>query len=1073
MSTITIQEKVFNVTIVDKDTQSTVTVNPASATKVNISEKGFVGSTTDAVWGQITGTLSDQTDLQDALDLKFNTSDFDTSFDSAFSSKSTDDLSEGSTNLYFTDQRVIDILSAANVIVQGDDISLLNNDAGYITSASVITTHSGLTLDDGTNPHGTTKANVGLGNVDNTSDANKPISDSTQSALDLKFNTTDFNATFDARLGTKSTSDIAEGSNLYYTEARVTANASVAQNTAHRGIVSGNPHNVNKGDVGLGSVDNTSDADKPISTTQQAALDGKLDSVVEGTNISIDNTDPNNPIINSTASGGNGGYCELWAEENSNLNPGTNGGFQFSFGNGATNSYGVVIGFNCTIDTLSLAVENATTGTVEVYVNEVATGETVSISAERFNTVTGLTVPIVAGDRITFRTISGSGGGTAVVSCGMRSGSVPDELVNDTSPQLGGNLDQNGFNIIGLENVDNTSDANKPISAATQSALDLKFNTSDFNTSFDGAFSGKDTGDLSEGSNLYYTEGRVSANTNVSQNSAHSALTSGNPHNVGKTDVGLGNVDNTSDLDKPISTATQNALDAKEDTLPSGNAYDVLTRDASNNKVFSPIPVRFFQPEWVAGEYQAGTLTVDTGWTMLSNKVTEDRPSPQPSGDPLWSMPDEPLMVDNTDSSVVYSGQTYTFTESGWLERVRVWVPELTNDTNYRFVLADITDPANPIVEIVQDPVLSEDEWVTIAANSTIVLAGTVLKVYVDALNTGSSTNISGGWFYGGTDNNNEPPSQSWNRNNQNTLVRISKTDADSVDRSSELSGVTVDSDISFVQTSDTTKFRKYRVFDNPVDLGTSYGFPVVLTDVGPGGEPALTEVCTTDIDVPIPQPTKYSQLTGHFATNPSFATVEGFLEYDGTPQAGNEDNGFGIDLRFQKAVISEDWEYIAGLAAGQSTSQPAPSSNPMAVFDIPGSQSVTSTSFVALNLSDTSIKDSIYTHDDATNPSQIQVTASGRYKIEGYVGIAGSTGNYRLTCEVALRIDGVTQRAGAKGGYIRATTGAFYNNVEVSDVVELTAGQYIDVMIRRVSDTEGNGTTEDTHSRIIITKMG
>ena len=34
---------------------------------------------------------------------------------------------------------------------------------------------------------------------------------------------------------------------------------------------------------------------------------------------------------------------------------------------------------------------------------------------------------------------------------------------------------------------------------------------------------------------------------------------------VSKTDVGLGNVDNTSDLNKPISTATQTALDSKVD----------------------------------------------------------------------------------------------------------------------------------------------------------------------------------------------------------------------------------------------------------------------------------------------------------------------------------------------------------------------------------------------------------------------------------------------------------------------------------------------------------------------------
>lgn len=43
-----------------------------------------------------------------------------------------------------------------------------------------------------------------------------------------------------------------------------------------------------------------------------------------------------------------------------------------------------------------------------------------------------------------------------------------------------------------------------------------------------------------------------------------------NPHQVTKAQVGLGNVDNTSDLDKPISTATQTALNAKQNTLTAG-----------------------------------------------------------------------------------------------------------------------------------------------------------------------------------------------------------------------------------------------------------------------------------------------------------------------------------------------------------------------------------------------------------------------------------------------------------------------------------------------------------------------
>jgi len=46
---------------------------------------------------------------------------------------------------------------------------------------------------------------------------------------------------------------------------------------------------------------------------------------------------------------------------------------------------------------------------------------------------------------------------------------------------------------------------------------------------------------------------------------SHIATVTGNPHAVTASDVGLGNVDNTSDLDKPISTATQTALDLKSD----------------------------------------------------------------------------------------------------------------------------------------------------------------------------------------------------------------------------------------------------------------------------------------------------------------------------------------------------------------------------------------------------------------------------------------------------------------------------------------------------------------------------
>jgi hypothetical protein len=56
--------------------------------------------------------------------------------------------------------------------------------------------------------------------------------------------------------------------------------------------------------------------------------------------------------------------------------------------------------------------------------------------------------------------------------------------------------------------------------------------------------------------------------------SAHVARTD-NPHGVDKADVGLGNADNSSDADKPISTATQTALDTKIEGFTAGTGIHI------------------------------------------------------------------------------------------------------------------------------------------------------------------------------------------------------------------------------------------------------------------------------------------------------------------------------------------------------------------------------------------------------------------------------------------------------------------------------------------------------------------
>ena len=65
----------------------------------------IIGGAGTSIWGGITGALSDQTDLQDALDLKYDAADFSNDWDYNLLLKSTTDLSEG-THLYYTDDRV-------------------------------------------------------------------------------------------------------------------------------------------------------------------------------------------------------------------------------------------------------------------------------------------------------------------------------------------------------------------------------------------------------------------------------------------------------------------------------------------------------------------------------------------------------------------------------------------------------------------------------------------------------------------------------------------------------------------------------------------------------------------------------------------------------------------------------------------------------------------------------------------------------------------------------------------------------------------------------------------------------
>jgi hypothetical protein len=121
--------------------------------------------------------------------------------------------------------------------------------------------------------------------------------------------------------------------------------------------------------------------------------------------------------------------------------------------------------------------------------------------------------------------------------------------------------------------------------------------------------------------------------TNIKTLEGQSLLGSGNI-DLSKSDVGLGNVDNTSDANKPVSTATQTALDTKTNKLITTNrqtaSYTLVLSDAdklvemnvgSANNLTVPASVFSAGTQILLAQYGAGqtTIVAGAGVTIRSN----------------------------------------------------------------------------------------------------------------------------------------------------------------------------------------------------------------------------------------------------------------------------------------------------------------------------------------------------------------------------------------------------------------------------------------------------------------------
>jgi hypothetical protein len=257
------------------------------------------------------------------------------------------------------------------------------------------------------------RANLGLGNVDNTSDASKPISAATQTALDLKASA----AMLAAHIA------ITVDTNMLATKAALTDLNDYAPIASP--IFTGSVSGISKSMVGLGFVDNTSDTAKPVSTKTQAALDLKSNTLEVTAALELK---ANSATIDS-----------LFALKAPLLSPSLTGVPTAPTASPRNNSAQLAT-TAYTDAAIAVATAGATSGVAD---NSVTTPKIVN------GAVTDAKITAVAASKITGIIPVSIGGTGANTAAAARSNLV-------------------------LGNVNNTSDLAKPISTLTQVALNLK-----------------------------------------------------------------------------------------------------------------------------------------------------------------------------------------------------------------------------------------------------------------------------------------------------------------------------------------------------------------------------------------------------------------------------------------------------------------------------------------------------------------------------------------------------------------------------------------------------------------------
>jgi len=312
--------------------------------------------------------------------------------------------------------------------------------------------------------------------------------------------------------------------------------------------------------------------------------------------------------------------------------------------------------------------------------------------------------------------------------------------------------------------------------------------------------------------------------------------------------------------------------------------------------------LRWISNYTVGSPRREGDLVRDEGWLMRANKNTLERAAPLGAGASVYvsgysdTPPWVPILV---LGNYFITGQRYTITDAQWLTSVRYWYPSDTRRLTFELwvVITPLTDPG---IRQVFGPFLPSaspvEQWEEFALKPAPLNAGT-LDVILVATPNAIPVTINGTWDQQNTDTSPIAGKMAWH--DDEVTVEFNNTDKNGTDQTMSLNAVPPGATFFASGAS-------FLVITVVIGAGiTTFTILPVASRPSQGNNRAFQ--WSYFIDGPL----EYVEIFNHYLGAPGIA-VKGFQGSTYSFDIALNDNGYGIDISLDPAVVSPDWDILS-----------------------------------------------------------------------------------------------------------------------------------------------------------------